>query len=426
MEEYNPLTTLTVKENVLQDEIARIRQTASFRFGNHLVKAVERPWKIFFLPFTTLNLMWKIFREDKPEINTASRHPRNCIVLFSTDSMRGLHFDRCETLIETLATENIQIIHVTTDSNGINRKVSKSGYYSFPERGEFEGMDPKLWNHQCEILFNTIFDIFSPKTFIFDGDFPFRGMLNAINYRDGMNRYWIRESSLNYKISSLPVDGFEYFDAVIHPSYSKRTDPDINIGRSGTVFCNPIVGSSASQDEKELFRKKHVPSDAQIIFFDVGKNIDLSQKVASKLLEMDNVYLLVRNNMKIRSILFHPRTILVSDLDYSTAISIADAAVLYPDHFSIHSAFHSKTPVLSLLEKANTLDMIHSEFDSEEIPLLFLDSDTDENMIHSAVARLIDTEVQQQLRERMGGFDLHNGEDTLVDFILKYHEESDN
>jgi hypothetical protein len=70
--------------------------------------------------------------------------------------------------------------------------------------------------------------------------------------------------------------------------------------------------------------------------------------------------------------------------------------------------------------------MIHSEFDSEEIPLLFLDSDTDENMIHSAVARLFDTEVQQQLRERMGGFDLHNGEDTLVNFILKYHEESDN
>ena len=86
MEEYNPLTTLTVKENVLQDEIARIRQTASFRFGNHLVKAVERPWKIFLLPFTTLNLLWKIFREDKPEINTASGNPRNCIVLFSTDS----------------------------------------------------------------------------------------------------------------------------------------------------------------------------------------------------------------------------------------------------------------------------------------------------------------------------------------------------
>ena len=426
MEEYNPLTTLTVKENVLQAEITRIRQTASFRFGNHFVKAVERPWKLFFLPFTTLHLIWKIFRENKPEINTISKHSRDCIVLFSTDSKRGLHFDRCETLIEKLATGNTQIIHVTTDSNGIDRKGSKSEYYSFPERGAFKGMNPKLWNHQCETLFNTIFDIFSPKTFLFDGDFPFRGMLNAINYRDEMNRFWIRESSLNYKISSLPIDGFEYFDAVIHPSYSKRTDPDINIGRSGTVFCNPIVGSSVSQDEKELFRKKHVPSDAQIIFFDVGKNVDLSHKVASKLLAMDNVYLLVRNNMKIRSILFHPRTILVPDLDYSTAISIADAAVLYPDHFSIHSAFHSKTPVLSLLEKANTLDIIHSEFDSEDIPLLFLDSDTDEAFIHSAVTRLIDIEVQQQLRERMGGFDLHTGENTLVNFILKHHEESDN
>ena len=421
MEEYNPLTTLTVKENVLQSEIYRIRQTASFRFGNHFVKAVERPWKLFLLPFTTIHLIWKLFREDGYEVKINPPHPRNCIVLFSTDSNRGLHFDRCETLITKLATENTQIVHVTTDENGIHRNVSKSKYYTFPGRGALKGMNPKLWNHQCEILFNTIFDIFSPKTFIFDGDYPFRGMLNAINYREEMNRYWIRESSLNYKISSLPVDGFEFFDAIIHPSYSKKTDPDINIGRSGTVFCNPIIGTPASPDEKELFRKKHVPSDAQIIFFDVGKNIELSEKIASRILKMENVYLLVRKNMKIRSVLFHSRTIIVPDLDYSTAISIADAAVLYPDHFSIHSAFHSNTPVLSLLGETNTMNILHSEFNSEDIPLLYLDNDINDDLIHLAVVRLIDSDVQQQIRERMNDFELHTAENSLTDFILKHH-----
>lgn len=426
MEEYNPLTTLTVKENVLQSEIYRIRQTASFRFGNHFVKAVERPWKLFLLPLTTIHLIWKIFREDEIEEKIAPPHTRNCIVLFSIDSNRGLHFDRCETLITKLANENTQIVHVTTDENGIHRNISKSEYYTFPGRGTLKGMNPKLWNHQCEILFNTIFDIFSPKTFIFDGDYPFRGMLNAINYREEMNRYWIRESSLNYKISSLPVDGFEYFDAIIHPSYSKKTDPDINIGRSGTIFCNPIIGTPASPDEKELFRKKHVPSDAQIVFFDVGKDIEISEKIASIILKMENVYLLVRKNMKIRNVLFHPRTIIVPDLDYSTAISIADAAVLYPDHFSIHSAFHSNTPVLSLLGETNTMDILYSEFNSKEIPLLFLDNDISEDLIHLAVVRLIDNDVQQQLRDRMNDFDLHTVENSLTDFILKHHLGSDN
>lgn len=125
--------------------------------------------------------------------------------------------------------------------------------------------------------------------------------------------------------------------------------------------------------------------------------------------------------MKIRSVLFHSRTIIVPDLDYSTAISIADAAVLYPDHFSIHSAFHSNTPVLSLLGETNTMNILHSEFNSEDIPLLYLDNDINDDLIHLAVVRLIDSDVQQQIRERMNDFDLHTAENSLTDFILKHH-----
>ena len=171
MEEYNIPTTLSRKEEVLQNELNRIRSTASFKFGNHFVKALERPWKIFLLPFTIPMLMWKLFRSSQSLEVAAKKNTRNCVVLFSSKSNRGLHFDRCETLISRFIDPDLQIIHVTTDEFGIRGARKNTLYYLFPERMNVVGMNPKLWNIQCENFLNTILDIFSPKTFIFDGDY---------------------------------------------------------------------------------------------------------------------------------------------------------------------------------------------------------------------------------------------------------------
>ena len=59
--------------------------------------------------------MFKILRENKSTNNIATRSTRHCIVLFSSASVRGLHFDRIEALIAKMEDPDLQIIHVTTD-----------------------------------------------------------------------------------------------------------------------------------------------------------------------------------------------------------------------------------------------------------------------------------------------------------------------
>lgn len=422
MEEYNQPATLSRKEVVLQDDLNRVRSSASFKFGNHFVKAMERPWKIFLLPITLPLLILELFRQNKIPKITFENKTRNCVVLFSTTSNRGLHFDRCEALISHFNNSELQIIHVTTDELGIRNSRKNIQYYVFPERVNMEGMDPKLWNVQCETFLNSILDIFSPRTFIFDGDYPFRGMLNAMEFRDEMNRYWIRESSQNFKISSLPVDGFELFDAVIHPTHSRTSDSDRHIGRSGSIYCHPILSRPSSESERELFRLKHIPEGCQLIFLDVGRQEEIAEKIASILLSNEHVYLLVRRNMRIRSVLDNPRTIVAADLSYSQAISIADAAVLYPDHFSIHAAFYSQQPTLCVFPEKKSIQNLIEEFDEEDLPLLHLDSTTNDALIRSAIERLTDTAVQEQLKERMSLFSLDYGTQDLVDLIMSHHD----
>jgi len=421
VEEYKFPITLSLKEELLREELRRIRQTASFRFGNLLVKAIERPWRLIFLPFSILKLIWILLTEESSTQKSEPRMMRNCIVLFSINSQRGLHFDRCEAIIQSIKDKDIQIFHITTHKYGVQNQNKNIQYYTFPERSSVNGMNPRLWNHQCEVFLNTIFDIYSPKTFIFDGNYPFRGMLNAMGLREEMNRFWIRESSQNFKISSLPIDGFEQFDAIIHPSISKTTDTDINIGRSGSIFCNPIISHLPSQNDCLLFREKYLPLGATLLFFDIGIKDEFTEKIALRLLSNENVFLLVRQNMKILSVINHPRTICNEDLNYSGAMMVSDAAILYPDYYSIHTSFHLNIPTLSIADEQTTLEELSDEFGTDDLPLIYLDSKMGDGLIDTALGRLIDSNVQAQLKERMLKLGIESGTEKLAKVIMNNH-----
>ena len=54
------------------------------------------------------------------------------------------------------------------------------------------------------------------QSFIFDGAFPYRGMLRAIHSRTDIDKLWMRRGTFR-KGSSIPVDSINFFDAIIHP-----------------------------------------------------------------------------------------------------------------------------------------------------------------------------------------------------------------
>ena len=422
MDPYNEEKTLSRREEVIQGELNRVRNSASFRFGNHFVEAIERPWKLFLLPFTLPLLIINLISQRKNEQNQSEPIKRNCVVIFSTQSFRSLHFDRCEALIDHLNNPNLQLIHVTTDERGIQNERKNVHYYTFPERSQLNSMNPKLWNTKCQTFLNTILDIFSPKTFIFDGDYPFRGLLNSIKERKGMNRFWIRESALSFNISSLPLDSFHQFDAIIHPSVAKQVDADNHVGSSGSIFCDPIINEVGDSNIRLEFRKKHIPSDAKLILFDVGRNTPFLQKIATSLLNVEGVYLLVRQNLKERKIIDHPKTIQINGLNYGQAMMVSDSAVIYPDHFCIHTAFYLKKPILSVIKEESAMKFLRDEMGNNSLPLLYLNSDEDENSIPTTIERFTSDDVQRQLAERMDEFEVQPGTQKLSEFIMQYHD----
>ena len=422
MDEYREHLSLSRKEESLRVELLRIRKTASFRFGNHFVRAIERPWRIFLLPFTIPALLIDIYKSTRKPHSQITYPVRNCIVAFSSSSNRGLHFDRINALLSEFNDPAIQLIHISIDESGVFKELDTVKYYFFPGRTNIPHMNPRIWNQQCEAILNAVLDNYAPSTFIFDGDYPFRGMLNSIKIRNELNRYWIRESSSNYKTSSLPFDGFEHFDAVIHPSFSKNSDPDMNVGTCGTIFCNPILGERVADESRESFRNKYLPPDSQLVFLDVGSLTGQFEPLIDELMDREDVYLLTTPKMKHSKIRHHLRTIEYEGLEYFKAIGYCDAAVLYPDFFSVCSVFRDNIPALCLIESKQFLDSLYTEFDSRNLPLITVETENLDELIHTAVDRLLSTDVQKQLKERMQEITVDYDQEQLVKLIMSFHE----
>ena len=342
---------------------------------------------------------------------------------YSAESHRNIHFDRMERILAELRSYGIQTVHVTNDRGIKMPDITKlHSLYFIPSRAEFSDMIPRTWNRKIEQIVSGILDTFHPRTMIFDGDYPFRGILNAVSLRPEMNRFWVRESMLNFKISSLPIDGFDVFDAIIHPTLTRRDDPDTIIGDSGTIFCNPIIGQVNSKQCIAEIRERVAIDGKQLIFAQISRSIQNRNDIFNQLLEQKDAQVLCFSTSIPKQYKHHLNVTIVDHLSTHEAIQASDVCVISPDFFNIYSVFSLRKPALCVAESKLHLDSIQREFATQTLPIVLIEDGNDGNFIEDGIQRLMNRELQHQLKERMERIVLAYGTPELCDYINKLHE----
>ena len=95
--------------------------------------------------------------------------------------------------------------------------------YHLPGSYMFNDMTSAEWNAITEELLATVFEIHRPSVFVFDGAFPYRGMLNAIKNRTGLTNVWLRRGAFKKGGTKIPVDSIEHFHHILRPGDSVET-----------------------------------------------------------------------------------------------------------------------------------------------------------------------------------------------------------
>ena len=347
----------------LERELERLRTSPSLRLGAHLTNAIRKPWLAIFLPLTLPLLMLRIGLEligkiTPPNVNYLPRiddvGDNNTIMMFPTNGVGFGHFTRLLALARRYKKYNpdINIIFFTTMPT--LHLLMPDGFpaHHVSGRKKFKNMASDSWNSLIEEELILALDFHNPGMFIFDGAFPYRGMLRAIKSRK-MQKTWVRRGTFR-KGSSIPVDSIEYFDLIIRPEDSVPLSIDeINHGIE-VISCPPIV----MLDEEEMYsrevarRRLMLPLDVQVVYVQLGAGEinDINSEVrmtVESLIKHKNVHVVLGESMiGERLDISLERVQIIRDYPNSMYFRAFDASVQAGGYNSYHEVSNFGLPTL--------------------------------------------------------------------------------
>lgn len=320
-------------------EIRRLRNSVSFQLGLHLTNAIRHPWRLLILPISfpifAFNLGLKrlgkrSMHEQLSSAESSSEERNHSIVLFPTNGVGFGHFTRMYAVARTLRKQDptLEIIFFTPMPTLHVLYSEQFPTYHLAGRYKHADMTATQWNGLVEDMLHLVFEAHRPKWFMFDGAFPYRGMLNAIAAQPNMEKWWMRRGSMKSN-TSVPVDSFDFFDGFIVPGEASGDESE----REHIVPPIRVMDPDEVWDRNYARSRLAVPDDAKVVYVQLGAGRindieDLLNKVLAALFAHDHVYVVLGESMLGERLdVHHERLRVIRDYPNSLYINGFDAAV---------------------------------------------------------------------------------------------------
>ena len=193
--------------------------------------------------------------------------------MFPTNGVGFGHFTRMLALAKRMKMDdpNLEVIFFTTMPTLHLLKPYGIPAHHISGPKFFQGVDSNEWNALLEEELTLCFETHKPSMFIFDGAFPYRGMLRAIEGRGDLNKIWMRRGMFR-KGARIPVDSIQYFDAIVRPGDAiDEQEEELEHGVK-LITCPPIVlldDSDLLPRDKARFRLG-IPQQSRVVYVQLG------------------------------------------------------------------------------------------------------------------------------------------------------------
>ncbi len=437
--DYSPLSNGSISSQRYQREISRIRSSGAFRISKHISESIRKPTRLLMLPFSIPVLAVKIFRERKgyASIEDSSHYvadapisSRDCILLFPTNGVGFGHFTRLLAIARKYreASPETEIVFFTTMPT--LHILSEEGFvcYHMPGRYRYQDMDAKNWNALCEEMLSLIFTLHRPKAFVFDGSFPYRGMLNSIKSQSrGMIKIWVRRGAIKKGSKNIPVDSIRHFDAIIRPGdsvpddFRDETRHSIQIVKTNPILLENISGDSKRPDIRSMLG---VPKEAILCYIQLGAGQinDIDSELSftlDALSEHHQAYAVIGESMlgeRLRT--NHDRVRILRDYPNSMYFDEFDFSVIAGGYNSYHEVINSALPSICFPNLSTGRDdqLSRAQVAAECGAMVVLKKRSKEN-IRVAISRMMDPKTRKMMRANAIKIRSTNGADEASKWI---------
>lgn len=229
----------------------------------------------------------------------------DCVVMFPTNGVGFGHFTRMLALAKRMKEKDsdLEVIFFTTMPTLHLLKPFGIPAHHIAGPKYFKGVDSAQWNALLEEELTLCLETHQPSMFIFDGAFPYRGMLRAIQGRENLNKVWMRRGMFR-KGAKIPVDSIQHFDAIVRPGDAINEHGDeLNHGVE-LIKCPPMV----LLDDSELLTRETaryrlgIPQDCRAVYVQLGAGQinDIESEIRmtlDELLNHDGIHVVLGESM---------------------------------------------------------------------------------------------------------------------------------
>tara|TARA_B100000886_G_scaffold329295_1_gene278524 strand:+ start:2723 stop:3916 length:1194 start_codon:yes stop_codon:yes gene_type:complete len=237
---------ISLEEAKLRNELTRIRNTYSFNLGLLITESFFRkPWKIILFPllFLKMNLEYiknKATHKVTNNVDYKSAFNDNCLLIFVASEGGMAACERAKELADNWLEKYENHLVIVTSNTGLTGfNMNNVSLYMLPDPKSKDNISTREWNKSCEnTLFRAIYTHL-PSKFIFDGPYPYRGVVNAIDSASGLKSIWIHSERTNKEIIQKRLS---HFTEIKKLSYVSEETPQHEIKkRNYHALTNKIL-----------------------------------------------------------------------------------------------------------------------------------------------------------------------------------------
>lgn len=432
------LSRLLLRENKHYRELRRIRSSLAFRLGTSIVRALKFPPKLLLLPFTMLIICfdWGLERIGKKKFTSdgSNHHPvknRHCVVMFPTNGVGFGHFTRLLAIAKRMKKQDSTLEVVFFSTMPTMHLLKEHGIlgYRLPGRKEYNETSASEWNAMVEENLALVFAAHRPSMFVFDGAYPYRGMLNAIKGRSGLKKIWVRRGTFKKNATNIPVDSLVHFDHVVRPKDSVPTDISREVLHDVEVsHCEPIV----FLDENELMPREDALSrlgirqNMFVVYIQLGAgNINSIGSIVTQCLDIlsqkKNVHVVIGESMiGSRLSIKGDRVQVLRDYPNSWYFNGFDVSIIAGGYNSFHEVVHHKLPSICIPNTKTGMDdqLARANVAGSAGAMIVLD-DPEPESLADAITRILDPAHRDHMKKAMAELNRPNGAAEVADFFTE-------
>jgi UDP:flavonoid glycosyltransferase YjiC (YdhE family) len=195
------------------------------------------------------------------------------VVLFPTNGVGFGHFTRMYALARRLREQDpeVEIVMFTSMPTLHVPYADDFVTYHLAGRKKHGELSASSWNGLLEDMLRVVLDLHKPAVFVFDGAFPYRGMLNAIQGEENLCKVWMKRGMFR-EGARVPVDSISFFDSLIFPGDAVTEQSKSQHNDVEETWVNPMLVYEPSEllERSTARRRLGLPQSARVVYVQLG------------------------------------------------------------------------------------------------------------------------------------------------------------